>query len=126
MGHRGEDREEQNGLSLMRKAQSFWVSMHFIELYSDRLSFIFLDSDLLHCLIWLFSFCSFVFSFLASFTSSITALVVFPPSPLHYSLFLLLQSPYLLRLVPPFSVKLFRRFSLSKAPLSILLARVLR
>ena len=63
----GWDREEQKRLGLERKALYFWASMHFVELYSDRLSFIFLDSDLLHCLMWHFSFFAPLFLFLGLF-----------------------------------------------------------
>lgn len=96
----------------MTKAHYFWTSMHFVELYSDRLSFIFLDSDLLHCLMWHFSFLLLCFSFLVSFTSSITAFCgVSSLSPLTTPF---LWSSYLLLLVPPFSVKVFLRFPSSQ------------
>lgn len=83
-------------------------------------SFIFLDSDLLHCLMWHFSLLLLCFSTLVPFTSSISAFVVFLPFPLHCS-----PPP-----PPPpplfFSEKFCLRFSSSHPPLSTLLARVLR
>lgn len=35
------ERERKDHPSVMTEAHNFWVSMYFVELYSDRLSFIF-------------------------------------------------------------------------------------